>query len=76
VQQVTQKNRSNLLPGWPDSSGPNSAPRRFTPPPPRSTPHPEGISSTSFSGLAAHLMVNVPQSEAPSPRNIRPGNDE
>ena len=27
---VTQKNRSNLSPGWPDSSGPNSAPQPFT----------------------------------------------
>jgi hypothetical protein len=32
--------------------------------------------STSEIDLPLHLMVNVPQSEAPSPRDIRSGNDE
>ena len=75
---VTQKNRSNLCyQDWPDSSGPNSAPRRSTPPRSRSTlSSPKRISSTSTLGLAARLMVNVPQSEAPPPRNECPGNDE
>ena len=30
----------------------------------------------THSALLAHLMVNVPHSEAPSPKNIRLGNDE
>jgi hypothetical protein len=55
VQQVTQKNRSNLLPGWPDSSGPNSAPRRFTPPPPRSTPHPRRNQAVLASAVSLHI---------------------
>ena len=60
--------------GRPDSSGPNSAPRRSTPTHPRSTP--TTVGSTSIRAAAAHLMVNVPQSEAPPPRDRRSRNDE
>ena len=38
------------------------------------TPEEEAVLTNSIS--LTHLMVNVPQSEAPSPENIRPGNDE
>ena len=74
MQQVTQKNQSNLITqDRPDSSGPNSAPRPITH---TSLTFHTLAGSTSSISRDPGLMVNVPQSEAPSPRNERPGNDE
>jgi hypothetical protein len=43
---------------------------------PLRVPHPPEAGSTNIGSSAAHLMVNVPHSEAPSPQDIRLGNDE
>jgi hypothetical protein len=44
-------------------------------PSPLNVPHPQ-VGSTSLTARDPGLMVNVPHSEAPSPWNERPGNDE
>jgi hypothetical protein len=74
--QTPKKNSSR----WPepDSSGPNSAPR----PPTRShstfhaSPSEERSTVLASCNQDPGLMVNVPHSEAPSPWNERPRNDE
>jgi hypothetical protein len=57
----------------PDSSGPNSAPR---PVPSHGLAFHTLTGSTNSNTQVPGLMVNVPQSEAPLPKNIRLGNNE
>ena len=61
----------------PDPSGPNSAPRRSTPPSTRSTHHPEGISSTSThrhsctsNGQCSTFRSTVAQEQSPWKQRI------
>ena len=75
---VTQKNQSNLF--YQDGPIPQDPTARLGPsltPHPRSTPHPRRESAVlARIRKDPDLMVNVPHSEAPPPRNGRPGNDE
>ena len=79
VRQVTQKNQSTNPPvHGPIPQDPTARLNPSLTRSPRSTPSsPERESAVLTSiGRVPGLMVNVPQSEAPPPKNERLGNDE
>jgi hypothetical protein len=78
VRQATQRNHTTNPNGLPGLIPQDPTARLDTSPNQPNLPHPhpqKGASSTSSINQDPHLMVNVPQSEAPSPQDERLRND-